>query len=546
MSEALKDTQHTSRSWLRLAPYASPALVLLAIVVPFLRFNEYSLLMPESLIMMGIAILIGVAIGGLSRLRPQTLGPILLAATLFLYLFRRQEILDASVRLSKAIATFTGHPAVVLIVIGIALFAAICALSVLLRHHLDKIVVAVFGTMVVATVVLPTETGGEPVQTGALPGDLKPLPPVIHIILDEHSGVAGLPSDIEGSEEARQSMLDAYADFALYSHAYSRFPETKFSLTSLLNRDLGPDVTETLDSGLYSSAPKRNDWFAALREKGYAIKAYQSAWFDMCRGPQPADACYTYSFVSPNAIQRSSLSTWDRLRAVGWKLVAGREALHMDPMVSLEALSRFRADIAETPHGVAYIVHLLIPHHDYIYGVDCSVLDPSLWHRENFGPDLRYSPAERSELYRRYLAQLVCASRQMQEVFAELKSLGVYDEATIIVHGDHGSRIGERSFIIDDAEEILSTTDRIDHFSTLLAIKTPSTTPDLIDEPVALQSVFAKTFLGGQDPTAPPPGDVFVRDLEGDFSAIRYPWASASEPVLGNSLKTEPTLEHGG
>ena len=40
-------------SWHRIVPYVAPALVLLAVVVPFLRFNEYSLLLPESLILLG-------------------------------------------------------------------------------------------------------------------------------------------------------------------------------------------------------------------------------------------------------------------------------------------------------------------------------------------------------------------------------------------------------------------------------------------------------------------------------------------------------------
>ena len=35
-------------SWHRIVPYVAPALVLLAVVVPFLRFNEYSLSCPRA------------------------------------------------------------------------------------------------------------------------------------------------------------------------------------------------------------------------------------------------------------------------------------------------------------------------------------------------------------------------------------------------------------------------------------------------------------------------------------------------------------------
>ncbi len=119
----------------------------------------------------------------------------------------------------------------------------------------------------------------------------------------------------------------------------------------------------------------------------------------------------------------------------------------------------------------------------------------------------------------------------MQSLFAELKSLGIYDEATIIVHGDHGSRIGERPYI-SAMPESLTEQDMIDHYATLLAIKAPGIAPGLRETPQALQRVFADTFLGGARPTSPKPGEVFLRRDDADhFNTLKLTFPDAPVPV---------------
>jgi hypothetical protein len=517
-------------SWHRIAPYAAPALVLLAVVVPFLRFNEYNLFLPESLILLGGAALIGVSMGFTGQLRPKTLGPMMLALTLCFYLFYRQEVTDFLVTIAQWAGDRIGNPAIVLACLAVALFLSVAVISVLMRKHIDLIVCAVFGTMVVSMLVLPTDKGGEPIATGAIPRALKPLPPVIHIILDEHIGLAGLPDGVEESEAVRRAVASTYKDFALYSHAYSRFAETKFSFTSLMNRDVGAKVADLIESQTFKFTLKENDWFDALKAKGYAVKVYQSAWYDMCKSPA-VDACYTYSFFSPNPIQRTDLTTIPRLRALLHKLLIGRGALQMEPLVATEALMRFRSDIESNPRGVAYIVHLLTPHYGYLYDAECRLRDPADWERASYGNDERYTPEERRVEYRDYLNQAVCAEKQMDALFAQLKALGIYDEATIIIHGDHGSRLGERPYIIAKPE-LLTDQDLLDHYATLVAFKAPGIAAGPSDEPVALQNIFAKTFLGGVDETSAPPNTVFMRvDENNNFKALDFVWPTAPAPV---------------
>jgi hypothetical protein len=204
------------------------------------------------------------------------------------------------------------------------------------------------------------------------------------------------------------------------------------------------------------------------------------------------------------------LSTLARLRVLFRNVVSAR-GYQTGPLAATEALERFKADIAAAPRGVAYIVHLLLPHHDYLYGADCTLADPLRWPREKWGSDDHYTSAERGSLYKRYLDQLVCAEKRMADLFAHLKTIDVYDEATIVVHGDHGSRIGEQTYLAESAE-MLTEQDLLDHYATHLAIKTPGRAPGLVEEPVALQRVFAETFLDGSASSGPGPADIFVRE----------------------------------
>ncbi len=90
--------------------------------------------------------------------------------------------------------------------------------------------------------------------------------------------------------------------------------------------------------------------------------------------------------------------------------------------------------------------HFLMPHYSYVYDPSCNLKqDVSTWHRRY----ITYSttgavntPGSRRERYEAYFDQVRCAYELLAGFFDELKQAGIYDDATIIVHGDHGSRIG--------------------------------------------------------------------------------------------------------
>ena len=283
-----------------------------------------------------------------------------------------------------------------------------------------------------------------------------------------------------------------YKDFTLYSRAYSRFAETQYALASLMNPSDGADVTELLrvEDGRYTLL--RNTWFDRLRSQGYAIKVYQTDRLDMCSEPTPVDSCYTYSLYSPNPVQRSSVQTGERLRMLIRKLNFGDAIPLPAPLAASEALERFEKDIAQTPRGVAYVVHLLLPHEGFLYRSDCSIRDPADWEGANRLKGL--TSDRRTAVYQHYLEHVVCTERRINQLFDRLRSLRVYDDATIVVHGDHGSRIAEQPWI-NPTPSRLSQRDLLDHFSTLFAVKAPGSIPGVVEEPMLIQQMFAALFL---------------------------------------------------
>ena len=225
-----------------LTALAAPALVLLAVVVPFLSYHEYSLLLPESLALLAGAIAVGMLMGAVSLLRPQTLGVALTAVTICVYIYYRPEMTDRLILSANNIASSSGGLGVALGCICAALFLILYLACRLVAQHLSKIVTAVFGTIVLSTLILPTAQGGEAVENAAMPARFNDLPPIIHIILDEHIGLAGLPPELPESRAAARAMRTTYKDFTLYSRAYSRFAETQYALASLMNPSDGADV----------------------------------------------------------------------------------------------------------------------------------------------------------------------------------------------------------------------------------------------------------------------------------------------------------------
>jgi len=109
------------------------------------------------------------------------------------------------------------------------------------------------------------------------------------------------------------------------------------------------------------------------------------------------------------------------------------------------------------------------------------------------------TPESRRRRYTAYYNQIRCTLRKLATLFDAMKAVGTYEEAIILVHGDHGSRIA----LIDPTAENLSRLtpeDYIDSFSTLFAAKVPGLAPG-VEAGASPISAILPYLLGG--PHAP-------------------------------------------
>jgi hypothetical protein len=160
-----------------------------------------------------------------------------------------------------------------------------------------------------------------------------------------------------------------------------------------------------------------------------------------------------------------------------------RLALRVSAIPAMALLDQVTEEIAGALPGSLYFVHVLLPHAPYIYDRSCSIRpNTGQWlfqrrmaffdrlKRFKTGEGLSLNDVETREvLYRLYLEQVECTQKKVEELFERMKSAGVFDEAIIVVHGDHGSRVSR----FGPGDDRATPADFVDLFSVLFAVKMP-------------------------------------------------------------------------
>jgi hypothetical protein len=131
-------------------------------------------------------------------------------------------------------------------------------------------------------------------------------------------------------------------------------------------------------------------------------------------------------------------------------------------------------DIRASSKGTLFFAHLLIPHDPYIYNSSCQVyknpisewslrVDPELNNKRN-------TILSQTKKYKMYFQQVKCLNIQLQKLFNSMRSSKIFDNAIIIIHGDHGARIQLRRPTYANRND-LTPEDLLDSFSTIFAVK---------------------------------------------------------------------------
>ena len=337
-------------------------------------------------------------------------------------------------------------------------------------------------------------------------------PRLFHLVLDEHIGIEGIPTDTVYARQLKRKVKDFYQyyGFELYGGAYSRHFLTINSIPSLVNFSL-----ESLDRAfvLGKESPhqlRENRYFKYLNEQGYQINVVGSDYIDFCSGHEALlRSCVNYSWwtlqnlstlevslsTKTSTLLAMFLAKYDRyqkflsvyensvhplLLSYGLSVpVLNRESLWTNrrfeaaPLNAMPAIDALSKGMLQLPRGNMLFAHLMLPHSPYVFREDCSPrpIPQSLDNHVDMSDDSRTREG-RSLRYDQYLRQIECLYLKLDDLFRRMQAAGIFDDSILILHGDHGARLGLHSPRVREQAD-LTMTDYVDALSTLFATRIP-------------------------------------------------------------------------
>ncbi|MDO8519087.1 MAG: sulfatase-like hydrolase/transferase [Deltaproteobacteria bacterium] len=443
----------------------------------FLRFHEYPLASPEIIFWLGL---------------------LLLMASFFSF-FKNRFLYAAAVSFFLFIL-LTGGPQTIppigLFVRGGIALGVLFLLGVM-GEKAPRIVFLFALGMGVSDLALNLFSPKQEISREALQAGVKGKEHLLYLILDEQIGIDGFP-DLPGMPEFRKKLIDFYTGngFLLFPKAYSNYFYTGNSISNTLN-----GTFESVDGAYVTdNEPKlvKNRLFDDFRSQGYRINAYSFGHVDFCAFP--VSKCYVYAKNSPTSLVGEDYSVADRMRMTAMLYLATNSVFkeirkrvpdggffisRAGPLKTVPKLfAEVERDILKAEEKTLFFVHVMMPHHPYMYDSACRPKPVSDWliRIENYhAATPKNSPEGYKKRYQAYAEQDECLHRMLGNLFDRLKKEGLYDGMNIVVHGDHGSRITLNYDAYADFADSIGKVDMIASHSTLLALKFPGDQEGRID-----------------------------------------------------------------
>lgn len=496
----------------------SPPLILVTPFIDFTQHNEYGYAAPEFWICVAGLVATGFLCGIIMALGGTWLCVLGTAGLLTVFVDLQFDWLDT-----------TPHLRVPGLLLGAIL---LCWLA---RKHLSRVVTAAFAAMLASTLALyalggdPSSSGSARMRAGVDRAPANGLPTIVHIILDEHLGVEGIPTDVPHGRETKALVKSFFQShgFRLFGRAYSRYAATSNSIPNMLNYTSRPFSSAWTD-GDKQLVLRSNKYFDDIHQAGYKIYAFQIATLDLCRPSQRiVTRCYTEDHTGMRSLQHTGFSFGDkavilyqfysrlsiinyalsrlnsRARAFaernGWNWPGWWSAgVGMPAVRAMYEMSIVSNEVARSQPGDFFFAHLLIPHNPYIYDARCNERNHADWDQETDDEPLPPNTVQsRQRRYALHFEQMRCLYERLGEMFEKWKRLGVFQRSTIIIQGDHGSRIYLHRPKASNGEQMLLS-DYADAFSTLLAVKGPGYEPGYDLRWIAIQDVLPQLAIQGQ------------------------------------------------
>jgi len=491
----------------------------------YLKHQRYPLAQPEILVIFAGIAVVGLLLG-LAMLLGRSPGLVIGTSALLIYVLDIQTSwLDRSAWLLPVVCV---------------LAAGFCWL---MRKHLSRMLFLISAAMFVSTLVLP---GGHPVIRegrfeAAAPG-LTDLPLVLHLILDEQTGIEGIPREFDPDRAIADQMKDFYLenDFQVFGRAYSRYWQTRDSVSNLLNF-ASNDTSVVFFGGRFEEGQllRENAWFDRLHEQGFSIHVVQSDYMLYHRGSDSdaasgSDTGVTFTSQAIRPLIRTTLSTREKIPFIVGTYIelseylkrldrlyrkirtsrfgavlhlpyfGGLDVTRVSPLAAMDAMAELKSLLNQAQPGQAILGHVLLPHHPYALDPDCG-LEPRVerWleFKESAAHPQRNTRESRAVRYPLYLDQLLCTQALLGELFGILMARGLWDSAIVVVHGDHGSRIDMGSSSSHFVAH-LNPSDFLDGHSTLFAVKRPGVPGSYDRRQLPIDHLFRRLLVDEI-----PPGD---------------------------------------
>ena len=307
---------------------------------------------------------------------------------------------------------------------------------------------------------------------------------IIYLILDEYMGPAGFPESVQESQQAVRSIYETFVPrgFTVYDSAFSHYDATSNAMPSLLNLRLMEQSME----GHWEDRDRGSEFkvFTHFRARGYKIHLYRARLMSHF-GPLPeTEQDVSYREYRIGSAADLPLPLLDRVWLLTGTHAARNRPIHLVvknidsrymnvvrvwwwQTVSLQVLDLLLKDILAAEHDTLFLAHLLAPHFTHVYRADGSIRPLSEIIELRDAEDTPPSDPSYPVRHARYAEQVRYLNLQLGKFLDTLEQNHLLDSATVVLHGDHGSRIVGRTENEGSFRQLLES------FSTFLAVKKP-------------------------------------------------------------------------
>lgn len=405
------------------------------------------------------------------------------------------------------------------VVVSLAFFGVIYHVLWILRQHVTTILATIFGAIFLTTIILHPVLFPDKFFASKNANRMSDstsasahLPIVIHIVFDELMSPEAMSLRGHAGKDVAAMMKDFSEKFKfrLYGRVYSRHYFTADSLGTMFNFD-ATSLKSTL-SGTQKTTKWANAYFDEMTKRGYEISVYQTAHLNFCAHPNVIVCEKSNSFnpVSPHVVYpehnffnrtknlfttvlfayKDSILTWiiqyNLTRLIGLSPVRPHR---FDVQAFPFWFEKISDEIIHAPRGTMIFAHILVPHAPYMLSSNCELNEQEhvpydLGERFGFNEQ---TASMHKELYEHYFVQVECVFKKLTTLLNKMEESDRFKDATIIIHGDHSSRISLSHYL-----ESMSPEDFIDNYPAFFATRGPGIEPGYDYRFVSLQELFAE------------------------------------------------------